>query len=518
MHEYAVKLMDALQQLHVQDDASIDPDYTFKDIDTLVETWSNYWDAEHGGMNRAPKFPMPNNWEFLLHYGHLTGNHSALLHVNTTLKKMALGGIYDQLGGGFARYSVDGIWKVPHFEKMLYDNAQLLGLYAQAFRKFKEPLFLEVIDQTLKFVEDEWKSPSGLYYSALDADSEGEEGKYYVWREEEIDAIADADASLIKDYFSINKEAHWEHGNQILLRTREDSEWLASKGLDEIQWRAKLKAVTDAMLNYRAQRVKPGLDDKCLASWNALLAMAFFECAKCEGRHHLVAQGEALINAIDAELLNDGWVSHALTKGVRSGTILLDDQVAFIDALISAFELTGKQNYLTRATALTNGVLSRFRATGGPMLQTRPVDSMDVIGHKCEVQDNVIPASNSMACKALIRLAALTDNVEFRSRAGTMLSAVWPQIDYAGGYSNWLQSALMMLSESTELVVCGPDALPFLHRWLEDFHPSVTVAASTSESELPLFKGRYSSRTAAYVCRNKTCAQPVFRAEDVRIV
>ena len=518
MQDYAVKLMDALQQLHVQEDASLAADYTFQDIDNRVETWSKYWDAEHGGMNRAPKFPMPNNWEFLLQYGNLKNDHSALRHVKTTLTKMALGGIYDQIGGGFARYSVDAIWKVPHFEKMLYDNAQLLSLYAQSYRKFKEPLFLEVIDQTLTFVEAEWKSPSGLYYSALDADSEGEEGKYYVWREEEIDAIAGADAPLVKDYFSINREAHWEHGNQILLRTKEDSEWLAEKGLDELQWKAKLNAVTTAMLVHRAQRIKPGLDDKCLASWNALLAIAFFECAKCEGRHHLVSDGEALISAIETELLTDGWVSHALTKGMRSDTFLLDDQVVFVEALLCAFEMTGKQNYLTRATALMNGVLSRFRATGGPLLQTRAVDSTDVIGHKCEVQDNVIPAANSMACKALIRLAALTDDEALRSRAGAMLSAVWPQIDYAGGYSNWLQAALLLLSDSTEVVVCGPDALPLLHRWLEDFQPPVTIAASTSDSELPLFKGRYASQTAAYVCRNKTCAQPVFRAEDVRIV
>jgi uncharacterized protein YyaL (SSP411 family) len=461
---------------------------------------------------------MPNNWEFLLQYGNLKKNHSALRHVKTTLTKMALGGIYDQLGGGFARYSVDAIWKVPHFEKMLYDNAQLLSLYAQAYRKFKEPLFLEVMDQTLTFVEAEWKSPSGLYYSALDADSEGEEGKYYVWREEEIDAITGADAQLIKDYFSINKEAYWEHGNQILLRTKEDSEWLAARDLEGGQWKAKLNAVTTTMLVHRAQRIKPGLDDKCLASWNALLAIAFFECAKCEGRHHLVSEGEALISAIEMELLTDGWVSHALTKGMRSDTFLLDDQVAFVEALLCAFEMTGKQNYLTRATALMNGVLSRFRATGGPLLQTRAVDSTDVIGHKCEVQDNVIPAANSMACKALMRLAALTNNAEFQSRASAMLSAVWPQIDYAGGYSNWLQAALLLLSDSTEVVVCGPDALPLLHRWLEDFHPPVTIAASTSDSELPLFKGRYASQTAAYVCQNKTCAQPVFRAEDVRIV
>ena len=162
-------------------------------------------------------------------------------------------------------------------------------------------------------------------------------------------------------------------------------------------------------------------------------------------------------------------------------------------------------------------VLKRFQSPNGPLLQTRLSDSKDVIGHKCEVQDNVIPASNSMACKALIRLAALTDNAAFKQRAHEMLVAVWPQVDFAGSYSNWLQCALLMVAPSCEVIFCGPEAVTFLQHWLEDYHLAITIGASTIESELPLFKGRYNSRTAAYVCRNKTCAPPVFRVEEVRI-
>lgn len=518
MSEYAGKLSDALHQLNEQRDEAVEGTFTWQRVDQLVESWSKYWDKTLGGMHRAPKFPMPNNWEFLLQYGHLQQNAAALMQVRTTLTKMALGGIYDQLGGGFARYSVDAEWKVPHFEKMLYDNAQLLSVYAQAYRRFKEPLFAEVIDQTLAFINVEWKSECGLFYAAFDADSEGEEGKYYVWTEAEIDRVTGNDAAWLKEYYAINKEAYWEHGNQILLRMQTDEEWFAAKGPEQENGRQRLHALKAQMLEYRNQRVKPGLDDKCLASWNALLASALFECAKCEGRHALIAQGEALIEAIESELVREGLVLHAMTKGERSTIFLLDNQVTYVEALIAAYEMTGKEEHLNKAVELMNRVLIHFQAPSGVLLQTRTRASSEVIGHKCEVQDNVIPAANSIACKALIRLASLTGNKDFRERASSMLAAVWPQLDFAGSYSNWLQCMLMLLSPDTEVVVSGPEALAFLHRWLEDYHPAVTIAASTSESELPLLMGRYNSRTAAYVCRNKTCSPPVYRVEDVSVV
>jgi uncharacterized protein YyaL (SSP411 family) len=224
-----------------------------------------------------------------------------------------------------------------------------------------------------------------------------------------------------------------------------------------------------------------------------------------------------LMDAFERELVRDGLVLHAFTKGMRSDIVLLDDQVTFIEALICAFELTGKEAYLNKATDFMQRVLKLFQSPNGPLLQTRLSDSTDVIGHKCEVQDNVIPASNSMACKALIRLAALTENGVFKQRASDMLTAVWPQVDFAGSYSNWLQCALLLLAPSGEVVFCGPEAVAFLQHWLEDYHPMTTIAASTTESELPLFKGRYNSRTAAYVCRNKTCSPAVFRVEEVRL-
>ena len=296
-----------------------------------------------------------------------------------------------------------------------------------------------------------------------------------------------------------------------------DEEWFAAQGPKQENGRRRLHALKAQMLEYRNRRIKPSLDDKCLASWNALLASAFFECAKCEGRHSLVAEGEALIQAIEAELVRDGLVAHAITKGERSTTVLLDDQITYIDALISAYELTGSEGYLNKATELMERVLARFQARSGVLLQTRLAESWEVFGHKCEVQDNVIPAANSIACKALLRLSALTQNEEYRQRAVSMIAAVLPHLDFAGSYSNWLQCMLLLLSPSTEVVVSGPEALDFLHRWLEDYNPAVTIAASTSESELPLLKGRYNSRTAAYVCRNKTCTPPVFRVEDVRV-
>ncbi|MFM9006714.1 MAG: thioredoxin domain-containing protein, partial [Flavobacteriales bacterium] len=318
VEEYAQQLDEAMHAINLPD-ASKSHELSLDAIHGLIDNWSKYWDAEWGGNRKAPKFPMPNNWELLLNYAVFFKNENALRHVNDTLRKMAFGGLYDQLAGGFARYSVDAEWKVPHFEKMLYDNAQLVSLYAQAYRATGDNLFKRVAEETLSFVMTEWKTPEGLYYSALDADSEGVEGKYYVWGEDEFNTILGEESALLKAYFGVGNHGYWEHGVSVLCIRHEEEEWCRLNNLNAHDWNKKLESAKEKLHAYRLKRIKPGLDDKCITSWNALLVKGFAEASKMRGQEHIIVHAENLIDALCEHLrLPSGLFAHTRTKGVSS--------------------------------------------------------------------------------------------------------------------------------------------------------------------------------------------------------
>ncbi|MGB0423051.1 MAG: thioredoxin domain-containing protein, partial [Flavobacteriales bacterium] len=236
----------------------------------VVDDWKKYWDQKEGGPNRAPKFPLPNNFEFLLHYSHLINDDETETYVSTTLNKMIQGGIYDQIGGGFARYSTDAQWKAPHFEKMLYDNAQLLSLYALAYQKQANPEFKRIIEQTAEFINSELSHSSGAFYSALDADSDGEEGKFYVWTKPELKEAIGDDFSFLESIYEINKKGKWENDTYILLRKSTDQELAQKFEMSLQEYLHKLEQLNNALLSERNKRIRPGLDNKSITSWNAL--------------------------------------------------------------------------------------------------------------------------------------------------------------------------------------------------------------------------------------------------------
>ncbi|MEZ4737829.1 MAG: thioredoxin domain-containing protein [Flavobacteriales bacterium] len=237
-----------------------------EDLDELVDLWSKGFDNVYGGPDKAPKFPLPNNYQFLLRYAFLTDDAQLKQHVALTLDKMALGGINDQVGGGFARYSTDVLWKAPHFEKMLYDNAQLVSLYSQAYQAFKNPLYKATVERTLAFIEREMTSSEGAFYSALDADTEGEEGLYYVWTKDELQTVLGAEYDLAAAYYNVDAAGLWEHGRYILLRREPDAEFAAEFGISEAELATRIAAINSTLLATREKRERPGLDDKSLTS------------------------------------------------------------------------------------------------------------------------------------------------------------------------------------------------------------------------------------------------------------
>lgn len=515
--QYAEQVDDALKKLNSpgEEKGKISD---LREVHNWIANWSKYWDAERGGNRKAPKFPMPTNWELLLHYGAFTKDHRALQHARHTLTQMAHGGIYDQLGGGFSRYSVDADWKVPHFEKMLYDNAQLVSLYAQAYRFFGDTLFLHVVDHTLAFVRKEWLAPNGLVYAALDADSDGVEGKYYVWTEQEFDDVLGKDSARMKRFFGVGLHGFWEHGKSVLCIQATQEEWCRAEGMNAAQWNVMYEKCVAALLMCREQRTEPALDDKCIASWNGMLAVAYAEASRIEGRSHYLVDAENLLRAMRNELMQpSGLLAHAKTKGRTSEVVLLEDQAAYIEALLLVYELSGEDDWLSLAEQSFVCTEKYFSSNETALFRNRLQMSNDVVGSKFEINDNVIPSANGVLCRCMQKLGRYLNKPEWTLRAHQMLQEVAPSIDFAPGFSNWILAMLAEITEPVEVVFSGPNALENSRLFNQKLNPFVLSAASTKDSELPMLRGRYNLNSPIYVCRNHTCDVPVYHPHDILV-
>ena len=270
VEEYAEHLHQGVQNSELINDAKKSEQFSEEKLHEMVLRWSRNFDSMEGGDARAPKFPLPNNYEFLLHYGVKYQNDKVLKHVELTLDKIALGGIYDQVGGGFSRYSVDMLWKVPHFEKMLYDNGQLLSLYSEAYKYFKKPLYKRIVYQTIAWLQREMLTKDGAFYSALDADSEGDEGKFYCWNKKDMKAVLGDDYNWVSNFYNLNERGYWEEEKYIPLRTESDMSFAHKMNWSLEEFELKISKINQQLLDERSHRIRPGTDDKCLTSWNAI--------------------------------------------------------------------------------------------------------------------------------------------------------------------------------------------------------------------------------------------------------
>ncbi len=490
--------------------------YTLEHITEIVNPWKRSFDLKAGGYNRAPKFPMPNNWQFMLRYSFLTGDQETHQASLLTLEKMALGGIYDQIAGGFARYSVDKEWNVPHFEKMLYDNAQLISLYGEAYQYSRIPLFKEVAEESIAWLSREMTSPEGLFYAALDADSEGVEGKYYVWGQEAFEVITDADYMLLSDYYQVTEEGNWEEEQTNILRRKlTDPEFAAEKGiyLDELQ--AKVKAAKEKLRLYRDQRIRPGLDDKCLTAWNALAIKGLAESADVFDEPAYLSPA---IKAADFILsfmrTPDGGLYRNFKKGKVSIPGFLDDYAFFIEALLSLYQADFNEKWLLEAKVLTDYVIQYFADPDSPMFFYTPSDGEILIARKHEVMDNVIPASNSVMSQNLQMLGLLFDEEVYLNRASAMLAAVQPQLKtYGSAYSNWAIQLLNEVYGINEIALAGR-AVNALKREINTLYIPNKIILSGTNSTLPLLKDKESIETKIYICRNKVCQLPVTTVDE----
>jgi len=515
-HQYADRLTDGIRNSEkVIPNVRVD-EYTKAHLTEIIEPWKRHFDMADGGYNRAPKFPLPNNWQFMLRYSRLMQDDATHVSTMLTLEKMALGGIYDHIGGGFARYSVDGRWHVPHFEKMLYDNGQLISLYAEAYQYSKHLLFRDVVVETIEWLEREMTSPEGLFYSALDADSEGVEGKFYIWDKEEFDAVVGADAHLLANYYNVTDAGNWEEEEtNILLRKFTEEEYADVKGITVMELQQKIRDAKAKLLEVRSKRVRPGLDDKCLTSWNAMAIKGLAESSGILANPHYY---ELAKRAADFILSNLRTPDGGLYRNFKNGKVtipgFLDDYALFIDALIALYQSDSDERWLNDAKQLADYVLANFEDPDSPMLFYTSASGEVLIARKHEIMDNVVPSSNSVMAQNLHLLGLLFDEERFIEKASAMLTSVHPQIKtYGSAYSNWAIQLLNEVHGINEIAITGDNTAEIKKELNTHYIPNKITLAGTN-STLPLLKDKQSIETKIYICRNKACQLPVATVDE----
>ncbi len=492
-------------------------DFSFIKLSNATDKLKNNFDYKEGGINRAPKFPMPVFWRYLTEYVYYSKDEKLNKHLQLTLNKIARGGIYDHLSGGFSRYSVDAQWKVPHFEKMLYDNAQLVSLYSKAYQLTGNSLYRKVVFETLDYVNNEMTSPEDAFYSAYDADSEGVEGKYYVWTKKGIDSLLNEDSDLFCDYYNVTFAGNWEHGNNILL-VKDNSERLLKKyKLSENQLLEEIEKSKKVLLNERAKRIKPGLDDKILTSWNALMIIAYTDAYQVFGNKEYLQKAEKAAGFIQSKMLSKDYnLKRSYKSGNAKINAFLDDYSFTIEAFIRLYQETGNETYLITAKNLTQFTLKHFYdEQSGMFFYTSDSDSKLTVRQK-EVSDNVIPASNSQMAKNLHILGLLFVDKVYLDIAEKMTANIQENtLANLNYFANWASLSLHYSKPSYELVIIGKDYKKLEKQLRKTFRPDIVYAGSAKENSIPIFKDRYKKgETLIYVCKNNVCSRPVESVKD----
>ncbi len=516
--DYAKRLTEGIKQFESIVPINEVVDFSEADLFKITETWKKYFDDKEGGLGNAPKFPMPNNWIALMRYAHLAKDKYTADMLALTLEKMAFGGIYDHIGGGFARYSVDGRWHVPHFEKMLYDNAQLISLYAEAYTNNPNPLFKDVVNEAINFILRELCSPEFGFYSALDADSEGIEGKYYIFTKKEIEEILGEDAELFCIYYHITDEGNWEEEqSNVLFRKESDENLSVLLGLEVNELQTKIQSAKNKVFKARERRIRPGLDNKILASWNGLMLKGLCDAYKAFDDASFLES--ALKNAkfiIDNLITNNGRLSRVYDNNIKnhelaksSKTIaFLDDYANVIDGLIALYEVTFDEEWLIQADTLVKITLDHYYNADLGIFYFTADDDEQLIARKSEIMDGVIPASNSVMANNLKKLGLLFDNQQYLDISAQMLKNIYPELaKYPSSYSNWILLLLNEIYGIYEVAITGANSDNYRKEFEKNYIPNKIMLGGT-KGILPLLENKFSGETQIFICKDKTCGLP----------
>ena len=500
------------------------------------------FDGDNGGFGGAPKFPQAMALDFLLRYWHEqqdgNGAGQALNMVEVTLTKMALGGIYDQVGGGFARYATDDIWLIPHFEKMLYDNALLVPVYVHAWQVTGNALYRRVVEETLRYVEREMLQPSGGFSSAQDADSEGVEGKFFVWEASDVDdLLGDELGRIARTYYGLTDQGNFE-GHNILSVPEPEEEVLSDLGISAEELATSLATIREKLFAEREKRIRPGLDDKILTSWNALMLKAFAEAGAAFDEPAYVDIARRNAEFLLESLVRDGRLLRTWKDGNAKLNGYLEDYGYLIDALLSLYEATFEQGWLASADQLAESMIDLFYVADEGIFYDTGSDHEQLLFRPREVSDNATPSGGSSAAMALLRLAVFTGNADYQRAALSSLRSVHDFLTRAPtGFANWLSALDFYLSTPKEIVIIGPSddaatqallrvargrylpnrALAGASEPLPGDSRFIASGAATASGSLtsPLLEGRelVDGKPTAYVCESYACQLPVTTPE-----
>ncbi len=519
LEESAENFAESLNQSEAIKYGLLDHQETFdaKDLDTMYQKLMHRFDKTKGGMMKAPKFPMPCIWMFLIRYHHLTGKVGALDQVVLTMEQMARGGIYDQIGGGFARYAVDSEWFAPHFEKMLYDNGQLVSLYAEAYRLTKSELFKKIVVDTVAWVKREMCSPDGGFYAALDADSEGKEGKFYVWTADELRDILATEAELFMDYYGVSENGNWEDGNNILKVAEDEMSFAKRHQLNPDTLHALLHENRLKLLAKREERVRPGLDDKILTAWNGLMLKGLCDAYAAFNDASFLKMALKNARFLEKQMLQANHLKRTFKNGKASLNGYLDDYAFVIEALITLHQVTLDDHWLELAERLATYTIDSFYDPDENLFFYTDINSDKLIARKKELLDNVIPASNSTMAQNLFLLGIAMDNPMYTEIAYDMVSKVMPLARVEPEYlANWGKLLSMMARPTAEIAIVGAEYKKARIELEKTYYPHKIVMGASRESSLPLMRGKNmkDGQTTIFVCYNKTCKLPVHTVQD----
>ena len=498
------------------------PNFVGKDIVEAVDLWKTQIDTLYGGFKGAPKFPMPNSLDFLLRYGYQFKDTKVAAYLNNTLTKIAYGGIYDPIAGGFSRYAVDEKWHIPHFEKMLYDNAQLVSIYSKAYIVNKNDLYKEVVIASLNFIKEELTAENGAFYASLDADSKNKlgekvEGAFYEWTEPELQLILGSDFELFKDFYNINSYGFWEKDKYVLIRNSSKTAFAAKHKLSLFALNDKINTWKKTLKTARNKRSKPNLDDKVLTSWNALMIQGYVDAYRAFGNLEYLEM--ALKNAnfiIEKQRRRDGGLNRNFKNGLSTINAYSEDYATIIQAYISLYEVTLDEKWLTTSKELMEYLFANFFNEKNGMFHFTSKEDENLIARKYEVIDGVIPASNSLIANSLFKLGHYYSNNKYLKTAEQMLNNIKKDVKISpGNYSNWLHLMTNFTKPFYEVVVAGNEALEINKSLIKNYSPNILIAGTSEENNtVPLLSYKFNEdETFIYVCVNGTCKKPEVNLE-----
>jgi uncharacterized protein YyaL (SSP411 family) len=518
LFDYAERLTQGIENSENFPVSRFEEEYTIQDLHKIIKPWKERFDKVEGGYLRVPKFPIPNNWLFLLRYGVMMDDKEAVEHTHFTLKKIASGGIYDQIGGGFARYSVDGRWHVPHFEKMLYDNALLVSLYSEAYQQKSDPIYKRIVYETLEWVRREMTSRDGGFYSSLDADSEGVEGKYYTFTKAQMEEALGEDADLFVQYFNVTEKGNWSEESTNVVFINSDADKMSEDaGFTPVEWENHLADTKKKLFEYREKRIRPALDDKILCSWNAMMLKAHIDAYRIfnEDRFLQAALQNAEYIKVNLKQSDGELLRHVITAESNPISGFLDDYAFYIEALIALYEVTFDEKWIYEAKELADYVIENFYEKEASAFFFTSKKAERLIARKFEIMDDVVPSSNSVLIRQLTKLGLIFDETKFIDLSNQILANVFPQIkSYGSTFSNWAIQLLEEVMGVYEIALTGP-GYESMRKELDLHYLPNKVIMGGKKGTLPLLHNRIGEKTAAYVCQNKTCSLPVSNIDDL---